>query len=324
MTYAVKYLAGAYKTAGGSEGGAVANYARGYYHQAARRGLSPYEAPGAAAFAMQPSARSIRVGQMNCRCRRPDDRRPPRRVLIAGSRRRLQPPARLRAHSSHRSGTDGSLAQVITTLTSKMPTHRAVRGGAMNGADCISVAEPTQYAPISVSSGSHDFDGLPRTTQGKRAGFSFGFGLASVLGPGGPGSPCGPAGPRSPRGPGSRPLGPCGPAGPIGPTGPAGPASRRSSRSTTPPFGLEPWPNVIEALAGRCDRANVDVDAAHEFIAGERIQRKADAGAASNSQYPRHPPGHAPVYDENVERWRPSRPAQAPTSSHGVIPGRAS
>jgi hypothetical protein len=31
MTYAVKYLAGAYKTAGGSEGGAVANYARGYY-----------------------------------------------------------------------------------------------------------------------------------------------------------------------------------------------------------------------------------------------------------------------------------------------------
>jgi len=65
MTYAVKYLAGAYKTAGGSEGGAVANYARGYYRQATRQGLSPYEAPGAAAFAMQPSARGIRVGQMN-------------------------------------------------------------------------------------------------------------------------------------------------------------------------------------------------------------------------------------------------------------------
>ncbi len=31
MTYAVKYLAGAYKAAGGSEGGAVSNYARGYY-----------------------------------------------------------------------------------------------------------------------------------------------------------------------------------------------------------------------------------------------------------------------------------------------------
>src|ERR1044071_3769997 len=31
MTYAVKYLAGAYKAAGGSESGAVANYARGYH-----------------------------------------------------------------------------------------------------------------------------------------------------------------------------------------------------------------------------------------------------------------------------------------------------
>jgi soluble lytic murein transglycosylase-like protein len=65
MTYAVKYLAGAYQTAGGSEGGAVANYARGYYRQATRQGLSPYEAPGAAAFAMQSSAQGIRIGQMN-------------------------------------------------------------------------------------------------------------------------------------------------------------------------------------------------------------------------------------------------------------------
>ena len=63
MTFAVKYLAGAYQAAGGSEGGAVANYARGYYHQARRRGLSPYEAPGVAAFATQPSARGIRIGQ---------------------------------------------------------------------------------------------------------------------------------------------------------------------------------------------------------------------------------------------------------------------
>jgi soluble lytic murein transglycosylase-like protein len=52
MTYAVKYLAGAYKAAGGSEGGAVANYARGYYAQAKRRGVSPYESP-ATSFAMQ-------------------------------------------------------------------------------------------------------------------------------------------------------------------------------------------------------------------------------------------------------------------------------
>src|SRR5262245_31172672 len=56
MTYAVKYLAGAYKVAGGSESGAVANYARGYYHQAKRRGVSPYEAPGSATSAMQTSA----------------------------------------------------------------------------------------------------------------------------------------------------------------------------------------------------------------------------------------------------------------------------
>jgi soluble lytic murein transglycosylase-like protein len=55
MTYAVKYLAGAYKVAGGSESGAVANYARGYYHSARRRGVSPYEAPGSAAFAMRPT-----------------------------------------------------------------------------------------------------------------------------------------------------------------------------------------------------------------------------------------------------------------------------
>ena len=48
MTYAVKYLAGAYKVAGGSEGGAVSNYARGYYYQAKRQGVSPYEAPGSA------------------------------------------------------------------------------------------------------------------------------------------------------------------------------------------------------------------------------------------------------------------------------------
>jgi len=58
MTYAVKYLAGAYKAAGGSESGAVANYARGYSAQgrsqlASRRGVTPYETPGSATFAMQ-------------------------------------------------------------------------------------------------------------------------------------------------------------------------------------------------------------------------------------------------------------------------------
>ncbi len=61
MTYAVKYLAGAYQVAGGSEGAAVANYARGYYHQAKRQNLSPYEAPGSSAFAMQTSPQVVRA-----------------------------------------------------------------------------------------------------------------------------------------------------------------------------------------------------------------------------------------------------------------------
>jgi hypothetical protein len=110
----------------------------------------------------------------------------------------IKNPARNRVgvHVDHHGArsTGGSLAQVITTLGSKMPTHRAVRGGAMNGADCISLAELTQYALISVSSGSQDFDGLPRATRSASA-------PPSVLGPGGPdcpGSPCGPAGPRAP------------------------------------------------------------------------------------------------------------------------------
>ena len=63
MTYAVKYLAGAYQVAGGSEGGAVANYARGYYHQAKRQNRSPYESPGLAAFAMQKSPQGVHAGR---------------------------------------------------------------------------------------------------------------------------------------------------------------------------------------------------------------------------------------------------------------------
>jgi hypothetical protein len=42
MTYAVRYLAGAYRAAGGNENRAVALYASGYYAQAKRRGFSPY------------------------------------------------------------------------------------------------------------------------------------------------------------------------------------------------------------------------------------------------------------------------------------------
>ena len=42
LTYAVRYLAGAYRVAGGSQGAAVSNYARGYYGAAKRVGVSPY------------------------------------------------------------------------------------------------------------------------------------------------------------------------------------------------------------------------------------------------------------------------------------------
>jgi soluble lytic murein transglycosylase-like protein len=42
MTYAVRYLAGAYRAAGGNHDRAVMNYARGYYHTAKAQGFSPY------------------------------------------------------------------------------------------------------------------------------------------------------------------------------------------------------------------------------------------------------------------------------------------
>jgi len=46
LTYAVRYLAGAYKASGGNPNGAVSNYARGYHAAAKRDGFSPYEGPG--------------------------------------------------------------------------------------------------------------------------------------------------------------------------------------------------------------------------------------------------------------------------------------
>jgi soluble lytic murein transglycosylase-like protein len=41
MTYAVRYLAGAYRAAGGNETRAIALYSRGYYYEAKRQGFSP-------------------------------------------------------------------------------------------------------------------------------------------------------------------------------------------------------------------------------------------------------------------------------------------
>ena len=42
MTYALRYLAGAYRAAGGNESRAVALYSHGYYNQAKAQGFSPY------------------------------------------------------------------------------------------------------------------------------------------------------------------------------------------------------------------------------------------------------------------------------------------
>jgi len=47
MTYAMKYLAGAYRAASGSHDRAVALYARGYYYEAKRAGFSAYDPPKA-------------------------------------------------------------------------------------------------------------------------------------------------------------------------------------------------------------------------------------------------------------------------------------
>jgi soluble lytic murein transglycosylase-like protein len=51
MTYAVRYLAGAYRAAGGNENRAVALYASGYYYQAKAQGLSRYAAEASSGFA---------------------------------------------------------------------------------------------------------------------------------------------------------------------------------------------------------------------------------------------------------------------------------
>lgn len=71
MTYAVRYLAGAYRAAGGNHDRAVALYARGYYHEAKRLGFSPY-APAAAAAAPSSAASSAyaRAGESSAARRR--------------------------------------------------------------------------------------------------------------------------------------------------------------------------------------------------------------------------------------------------------------
>ena len=55
MTYAVRYLAGAYRAAGGNHDRAVMNYARGYYHSAKAQGFSPYAQQSTFALAGAPA-----------------------------------------------------------------------------------------------------------------------------------------------------------------------------------------------------------------------------------------------------------------------------
>jgi len=43
MTYAVRYLAGAYRAAHGNHDRAIRHYQRGYYYEAKRQGFSPYK-----------------------------------------------------------------------------------------------------------------------------------------------------------------------------------------------------------------------------------------------------------------------------------------
>jgi soluble lytic murein transglycosylase-like protein len=50
MTYAVRYLAGAYRAANGNENRAVALYASGYYYQAKAQGFSPYAPESSSGF----------------------------------------------------------------------------------------------------------------------------------------------------------------------------------------------------------------------------------------------------------------------------------
>ena len=81
MTYAVRYLAGAYRAAGGNHDRAVSNYARGYYHTAKAQGFSPYAQQSSYALA----ARRDRAGF------RPRRARPmPRRAMTRKGRRVLQ------------------------------------------------------------------------------------------------------------------------------------------------------------------------------------------------------------------------------------------
>ena len=55
MTYGLRYLAGAYRAAGGNENRAIALYQRGYYYQAKAQGFSPYSSGASFSSGLQPA-----------------------------------------------------------------------------------------------------------------------------------------------------------------------------------------------------------------------------------------------------------------------------
>ncbi len=61
MTYAVKYLAGAYRVAGGNESRAVSYYAAGYYYAAKRQGIETTDPKTKALAAYASADRTIGV-----------------------------------------------------------------------------------------------------------------------------------------------------------------------------------------------------------------------------------------------------------------------
>ena len=64
MTYAVKYLAGAYRAAGGNSDRAVSMYQRGYYQEAKAQGFSPYARQAKQAPVLAPVLVSVEPAAM--------------------------------------------------------------------------------------------------------------------------------------------------------------------------------------------------------------------------------------------------------------------
>lgn len=100
MTYAVRYLAGAYRAAGGNHDRAVMNYARGYYHTAKAQGFSPYAQPTAqptaqpATFALAGASPAISTGDAREAYALAGVTRKGRRVLVRQEAEVLRPDSR--------------------------------------------------------------------------------------------------------------------------------------------------------------------------------------------------------------------------------------